>query len=116
MSEARKAWVLGPLAMVVLVLMVTRANSARASAWFLLGREGVCLPLSVLAKKGGEFSDVESPYQLADKMRAAGHKIEIKEHNAGSRPAVEVRVPDRNLYVMFVKSDSCAGQGSGTRR
>lgn len=116
MSGARKTWCLGPLSMMVLVLMVARANSAQVEGWSLLGREGACLPLSVLGKKGGEFSDIESPYQLADKMRAAGHKTEIKEHKAGSRPAVEVRVPDRNLYVMFVKSDSCTGQRSGTRK
>jgi hypothetical protein len=50
----------------------------------------------------------ESPYQLVEKMRAAGHKAEIKEHKAGSRPAVEVRIPSRNLYVMFVKSSACS--------
>jgi hypothetical protein len=41
-------------------------------------------------------------------MRGAGHKAEIKEHKAGTRPAVEVRVPSRDLYVMFVKSSTCA--------
>jgi hypothetical protein len=40
-------------------------------------------------------------------MRAAGHKAEIKEHKAGNRPAVEVRIPSRDLYVMFVKSSAC---------
>jgi hypothetical protein len=58
-------------------------------------------------KKGPEFQDIKSPYQLVEKMRAAGHKAEIKEHTAGSRPAVEVRVPSRDLYVMFVKSPAC---------
>ena len=75
--------------------------------WMLAGREGACSPLSVLEKRGSEFRDVESPEQLAKKMRAAGHKVEIKEHQLASRPAVEVRVPDRGLYIMFVKASLC---------
>ena len=76
--------------------------------WMLPGREGACAPLSVLAKRGSEFRDVESPEQLATKMRAAGNKVEVKEHQLASRPAVEVRVPDRGLYIMFVKANLCA--------
>jgi hypothetical protein len=68
-----------------------------------------------LAKKGPEFQDIKSPYQLMEKMRAAGHKAEIKEHKAGTRPAVEVRVPSRNLYVMFGKSSTCGADEPAKR-
>lgn len=81
--------------------------AAETGEWSLAGQEGKCIPLSALTKKGPEFQDIQSPYQLVEKMRAAGHKAEIKEHKAGSRPAVEVRVPSRDLYVMFVKSSAC---------
>ena len=81
--------------------------AAETSEWSLAGQEGKCIPLSALTKKGPEFQDIQSPYQLVEKMRAAGHKAEIKEHKAGSRPAVEVRIPSRDLYVMFVKSSAC---------
>jgi hypothetical protein len=77
------------------------------ATWLLAGREGECAPLSLLEKKGTEFRGIESPSQLAEKMRAAGHKVEIKEHKLASRPAVEVRVPARGLYVMFVKAELC---------
>jgi hypothetical protein len=73
----------------------------------LAGREGECAPLSILSKKGPEYSDIQSPYQLAEKLRAAGHKAEVKEFNAGTRPAVEVRAPSEGLYVMFVKKELC---------
>jgi len=78
------------------------------ATWLLAGREGECAPLSVLEKRGTEFRGIDSPDLLAKKMRAAGHKVEIKEHNLASRPAVEVRVPERGLYVMFVKAELCA--------
>ena len=78
------------------------------ATWLLAGREGECAPLSLLEKKGAEFRGINSPDLLAKKMREAGHKVEIKEHNLASRPAVEVRVPERGLYVMFVKAELCA--------
>ena len=90
-------------------------NSVAAADWFLVGKESECVPLSVLEKKGPEFHGVESPYQLADKMRAAGYKAEIKEHKAASHPSVEVRVPDRQLYVMFMKGNVCKKTGSPKR-
>lgn len=75
--------------------------------WLLAGREGECAPTSILAKKGPEYSDIHSPWHLAEKLRAAGHKAEIKEFKAGSRPSVEVRAPTAGLYVMFVKKEFC---------
>ena len=88
-----------------LLLMPLRAVAA--DDWFIVGKEGECAPLAILEKKGPEFRGVESPYHLAEKMRAAGHKAEVKEHKAGTRPAVEVRVPDLQLYVMFMKANVC---------
>jgi hypothetical protein len=75
--------------------------------WLLAGREGECVPLSILSKKGPEYSGIQSPNQLVEKLRAAGHKAEIKEFKAGTRPAVEVRAPSAELYVMFVKKEFC---------
>lgn len=75
--------------------------------WLLAGREGECAPTSILAKKGPEYSDIQSPQQLAEKLRAAGHKAELKEYKAGTRPAVEVRAPSAGLAVMFVKKEHC---------
>lgn len=75
--------------------------------WLLAGREGECAPTSILAKKGPEYNDIQSPWQLAEKLRAAGHKVDIKEFKAGSRPSVEVRAPSAGLYVMFIKKEFC---------
>jgi hypothetical protein len=101
--------ILGSLFTFIAALPVTLwVGAAETIEWSLAGREGKCVPLSTLAKRGPEFEDIKSPYQLAEKMRTAGHAAEIKEHKAGTRPAVEVRVPSRDLYVMFVKSSTCA--------
>jgi hypothetical protein len=99
----------------LLIGVLLACRTAAAVDWFLAGPEGECMPLSVLAKRGADLRDVKSPYDLAEKMRAAGHPAEIKEHNAGSRPAVEVRVPSRDLYVMFLKADVCNKTGAVKR-
>jgi hypothetical protein len=96
------------LALIAALPVTLGAGVAETTEWLLAGREGKCVPLSTLAKKGPEFEDIKNPYQFVEKMRAAGHKAEIKEHKVGTRPAVEVRVPSRDLYVMFVKSSTCA--------
>jgi len=75
--------------------------------WLLAGREGECAPTSILAKKGPEYNDIQSPYQLVDRLRAAGHKADVKEFKAGTRPSVEVRAPSSGLFVMFVKKEFC---------
>ena len=75
--------------------------------WSLAGREGECASLSLLKKKYPELGDVKSPYQLAEKLKADGAKAEVKEYSLGNRPSVEVRVPAKNLYVMFIRTDLC---------
>ena len=47
------------------------------------------------------------PPSRQKKLRAAGHKADVKEFKAGSRPSVEVRAPTAGLYVMFVKKEFC---------
>lgn len=76
-------------------------------SWFLAGREGECTPTSILGKKGPEYNDIQSPQQLVEKLRAAGHEAEIKEFKAGTRPAVEVRSRSAGFAIMFVKKEFC---------
>jgi hypothetical protein len=77
------------------------------ATWLLAGREGECAPVSILERKGPEFKGIKGPNPLADKLRAMGHKVDVKEFKAGTRPAVEVRAPSAGIAVMFVKKDFC---------
>ena len=88
-----------------------QANKAQPvddkAIWLLAGREGECAPLSILERKGAELKGVKSPNQLAEKLRAMGHKVDLKEFKAGIRPAVEVRAPSAGIHVMFVRQEHC---------
>jgi hypothetical protein len=98
-----------------LLIPLLAAAAPQKDEWFLAGKEGSCIPLSVLAKRGDDLKGVQSPHQLVEKMRAAGQKADLKEYKAGTRPAVEVRVPGRNLHVMFVKAAQCGKSDSSGR-
>jgi hypothetical protein len=78
-----------------------------AGTWFLAGREGGCAPTSILSRKGPEYGNVQSPYQLVEKLRAAGHKADLKELSTGKSPAVEITAPSAGLAVLFVKKEFC---------
>ena len=92
---------------IMCLIVITSIAAAPRPEWVLVGKDSECLPVSILEKKGPEFRGADDPYRLAEKMRSAGHKTEIKEHTAGSRPAVELRIPDMQIYVMFMKGEIC---------
>jgi hypothetical protein len=93
----------------VAVALAARAPAKDADAgWSLAGREGECASLDLLKKKYPDWGEVKSPYQLAEKLKAQGYNAEVKEYTLGKRPSVEVRVPDKSIYVMFIRTDLCS--------
>ena len=86
------------------------------ATWLLAGREGECAPVSILERKGPEFKGIKGPNQLADKLRAMGHKTDVKEFKAGIRPAVEVRAPSAGIHVMFIKQENCDKKPAAAER
>lgn len=93
--------------LVAAFLLVGLPSSALSVEWFLMSRHGECAPLSSLARKGPEFRDLQTPYQLIDRMRAAGHHVDVKEHSSPNGPMVEVRVPAKEIGVMVVTAEVC---------
>jgi hypothetical protein len=81
--------------------------AAAPTDWFLMGRHGECAPISTLARKGPEFRGLQTPYQLIDQMRAAGHQVDVKEHTTPKGPMVEVHVPAKEIAVMVVPAVFC---------
>ena len=88
-------------------LLAVLPSSALSAEWFLMAREGGCAPLSSLARKGPEFRGLQTPYELIDRMRAAGHQVDVKEHTTPKGPIVEVHVPAKEIAVMVISADMC---------
>lgn len=93
---------------VSLILLASAGVAAEPSDWFLMGRHGECAPLSALARKDRSLSDLKDPYQFIGRMRAAGHRTEVKEHDTAQGKALEVNVPARDFYLLFVKAEACS--------
>jgi hypothetical protein len=93
--------------LIVAFLLGGLSSSVLAAEWFLMAREGGCAPLSSLARKGPEFRGLQTPYQLIDKMHAAGHQVDVKEHASPNGPMVEVHVPAKDIAVMVVTAEFC---------
>ena len=72
-----------------------------------MGRHGECAPLSSLARKGQEFRGLQTPYDLIDRMRDAGHPVDVKEHSTPKGTMVEVHVPAKGIAVMVVTAEIC---------
>jgi len=85
-------------------------SAGAATEWVLMGRHGECAPLSSLARKGPEFAGLRTPYQLIDKMRAAGHTVDVKEHGTPQGPIIEVHVPAKEIAVTIVGAGFCKAQ------
>ena len=92
---------------VAIVARTVVAGAAMSPEWFLMGRHGECAPLSSLARKGPRFRGLATPYQLIDKMRAARHQVEVKEHTTPNGPMMEVQVAAKGLALMVVPADLC---------
>jgi hypothetical protein len=93
--------------LIVMTPCAAIAVAAASGDWFLMGRHGECAPLSSLTRKGPEFGGLRTPYELIDKMRSAGHQVEVKEHHTPKGAAVEIHVPAKELAVMIVPAGFC---------
>ena len=85
-------------------------SAAAPTEWVLMGRHGECAPLASLAGKGPEFGGLQTPYELIERMRTAGHKVDVKEHSTAKGPMVEVHVPAKEIAVLIAGADFCKAQ------
>jgi hypothetical protein len=86
------------------------ANAAAPTEWVLMGRHGECAPLASLARKGVEFRGLQTPYELIDRMRTAGHQVDVKEYRTTQGLVVEIHVPAKEIAVMIAGADFCKAQ------
>jgi hypothetical protein len=95
------------LTVLLAVVPILSVDAAAPTDWYLIGRYGECAPLSVLARKGAEFRALTTPYQLIDKMRAAGHRVDVTEHTTPNGAMMEIHVPAKELAVMVGPAALC---------
>ena len=98
-----------PAALTVLACLgfVTGPSVEAAPRWFLMSRHGECVELGTLKRKVPDLGGIDDPQAFAAFMRQKGHQVTSQEASVPAGRAYEVRVPDRDLFLMFVTSEMC---------
>jgi hypothetical protein len=73
--------------------------------WYLMARHGECLELESAQRRIPELAEAKDPHAFAQRMRQKGHNASAKEMVPGK--AVEVRVPERELAMVFARRELC---------
>lgn len=85
--------------------------SLASSEWFLMSRHGECAEFGSLKRKVPDLGDVRDPTAFVTLMRNKGHQVMVNEVPTPTGKAVEVKVPERELSLMFVTPEVCQQSG-----
>lgn len=96
-----------PLTPVLFVAMLTAAPLQAAEQWFLMSRHGECARIDSLARRIPDLGAVADPRSFVATMRGKGYAATIVEHALPKGAAFEVRVPEKELSLLFVTADVC---------
>lgn len=101
------------VAAVSLALSSLRPSSALAEdAWFLMARHGECSPIAVLAREFPDMGPVAGPEAFVSFVRAKGLDVTFRVVPVQGGSAWEVRVPQKELSLMFVTAGVCSRGGT----
>ncbi len=83
-----------------------------ADKWFLLARHGECSPIRGLERKFPDIGNIAEPESFIKFVRAKGLAVSSKAMPVQTGAAVEVRVPERELALVFVTVELCSKFGA----
>lgn len=94
-------------ARVLLSLFTLLGAEAAHAEWFLISRHGECAETATLSRKVENLQPFIGPHDFARQMHERGLAVETHTHQLQRLRAVEVRVPAKELAVMFVPKEAC---------
>ncbi|MCZ6637462.1 MAG: hypothetical protein O7C66_04625 [Alphaproteobacteria bacterium] len=87
--------------------IATSPGTALAETWMLMGREGGCVTITEAARRKSEFDGVATPEDLAQRLRAEGHTVTLREMGTTEVRVVGVDAPSAGLAVIFAPEEMC---------
>ncbi|MCZ6448264.1 MAG: hypothetical protein O6831_08495 [Alphaproteobacteria bacterium] len=82
-------------------------TTASVETWMLMGREGGCVTITEAARRKSEFNGVATPEDLAQRLRAKGHTVTLREMGTTEVRVVAVEAPSASLTVIFAPEQMC---------
>ena len=88
-----------------LAWLVVAAQADAQERWYLMARHGECFELADMQRRIPELAEARDPHAFVALMKQKGHAAAAKDVVPGK--AVEVRVPERELAMVFAKREMC---------
>lgn len=76
-----------------------------------MSRDRECMDVASLTRKVPDLGAIRDPDAFIKLMRDKGHQVGVQVLPASSGKVVEVKVPDRDLSLLFVTSEVCRQSG-----
>jgi len=92
---------------------VTALEAGSREQWLLMSRHGDCVEIGSLRRRIPDLGEINDPYSFIRLMRQNGHEVISNEISGTKGKAVEVKVPEKSLFLIFVTPEMC--QQSGAR-
>ncbi len=80
--------------------------------WLLMARHGECMEVGTLKRKVPDLGEINDPYSFVKFMRQKGHTVTSAEVIETKGKAVEVKVPEEGLSLVFVTPELCQKSGA----
>jgi len=99
----------GALAGLACLGLMTPLTTYAAERWFLMSRHGACAEVGVLKRKIPDLGEVSGPDAFVSFMRQKGYEVTSTRVSVPRGRAQEVKVPQKELSLIFVTSEMCDG-------
>ncbi len=76
-----------------------------------MSRHGDCAAVATLKRKVPDLGEINDPQAFAVFMRHKGYTVTSTRVPVPKGSAQEVKVPEKDLFLMFVTSEMCGGSG-----
>ena len=80
--------------------------------WFLMARHGECMEIDRLKRKVPDLADINDPYSFVKLMQQKGYTVSSTEMVETKGKAIEVKVPEKELFLVFVTPELCQNSGA----
>ncbi|HEU4343279.1 MAG TPA: hypothetical protein VFU31_17145 [Candidatus Binatia bacterium] len=101
--------VLRASALLTIFALMTPASLQAAERWFLMSRHGDCVDVGTLKRRIPDIGEVNDPDAFASFMRQKGYQVTSTRASVPKGKAHEVKVPEKELFLVFVTRELCGG-------
>lgn len=96
---------------IALPFFIEQSISLASSEWFLMSRHGECAEVQSLKRKVPDLGEIRDPTTFVKLMGDKGYRVTVNEITTLNGKAVEVKVPERELFLIFVTPEICQQSG-----